>query len=189
VQKIDNFAFNVCPITSMVIPSSVTEIGNHAFAETRITSICVPSTVLTVGSNAFGTATVTCVADSTGTPSAEPTAEYYVCSKAVLESGTYCDNRAKVTFAADVTAIPYGAFAYEGGGSMPSCPSLTHLIIPDGVTSIQDYAFDYNSNLKSVVIANTVTTIADYAFRDCTSLDTLVLSTSLTSISLNTLRV
>ena len=44
---------------------------------------------------------------------------------------------------------------------------VTELIIPEGVTSIGDYAFYNCSGLTSVVIGNGVTSIGNYAFYSC----------------------
>ena len=46
----------------------------------------------------------------------------------------------------------------------------TDLVIPDGVTSIGDYAFGGYSGLTSVTIPDSVTSIGSYAFNWCYSL-------------------
>ena len=56
------------------------------------------------------------------------------------------------------------------------------VIIPDGVTSIGNWAFRDCSNLKSVIISNSVTNIKEYAFRNCSSLESVTISDSVTSI-------
>ncbi len=50
-----------------------------------------------------------------------------------------------------------------------------------GVTSIEDLAFDYNSNLFSIIIPNSVTSIG-YSFRNCENLNSFYLPASVTSI-------
>ena len=47
-------------------------------------------------------------------------------------------------------------------------PSDGFIEIPDGVTTIGDYAFDSCKNLKSVKIPDSVTTIGNNAFQGCT---------------------
>lgn len=42
--------------------------------------------------------------------------------------------------------------------------------IPRGVTSIEDFAFMMNDNLKSIIIPSSVTSIGSMAFESCTSL-------------------
>ena len=55
-------------------------------------------------------------------------------------------------------------------------------IIPNSVTSIEDYAFYECSGLTSITIPNSVTTIDDYAFYNCSDLTSLTLPNSITYI-------
>ena len=59
---------------------------------------------------------------------------------------------------------------------------ITDLVIPEGVTSIGDYAFYYCSSLTSVTIPGSVTSIGDYAFSDCSGLTSVIIPGSVTSI-------
>ena len=47
---------------------------------------------------------------------------------------------------------------------------IRNVIIPDGATTIDDYAFYNCTSLTSVIIPEGVTSIGDYAFYNCTSL-------------------
>ena len=60
--------------------------------------------------------------------------------------------------------------------------NTTSYIIPDGVTSIGDWAFNGCSGLADIVIPDSVTSIGDYAFGDCSSLSSVVIPDSVTSI-------
>jgi len=62
------------------------------------------------------------------------------------------------------------------------CTSLTSIIIPDGVTSIEDYTFNGCSSLVSIAIPNSVTSIGEYAFTDCNNLSSISIPSSLTSL-------
>jgi hypothetical protein len=55
------------------------------------------------------------------------------------------------------------------------------LVIPDGVTSISDYAFYYCEALTSVNTGNTVTSIGGYAFVGCTNITTLTIGSTVSS--------
>ena len=55
-------------------------------------------------------------------------------------------------------------------------------IIPNGVTSIGDYAFSGCKNLTSITIPNSVTSIGDYAFYLCSSLTSVTIPDGVTSI-------
>lgn len=69
-----------------------------------------------------------------------------------------------------------------GEGIFYSCEGLTSVTIPNGVTSIGQYAFGYCSSLTSVTIPNGVTSIGDEAFEQCTSLTSVTIPNSVTSI-------
>lgn len=47
---------------------------------------------------------------------------------------------------------------------------ITNLVIPNSVTSINNYAFYCGSGFASVTIPNSILSIADYAFQNCTGL-------------------
>ena len=58
----------------------------------------------------------------------------------------------------------------------------TSYIIPDGVTSIDWYAFCDCYNLMNITIPDGVTSIGEYAFSDCYSLKSVTIPNSVTSI-------
>jgi hypothetical protein len=51
-----------------------------------------------------------------------------------------------------------------------NCSSLTSITIPDSVTSIENYVFEYCSSLMSVIIGKSVTSIGWSAFYGCNKL-------------------
>ena len=59
---------------------------------------------------------------------------------------------------------------------------ITSVSLPDGLTSIKEYAFDACSSLSSVTIPNSVTTIRGWAFQSCSSLTPVTIGNSVTSI-------
>ena len=56
------------------------------------------------------------------------------------------------------------------------------VVVPDGVTSIGDYAFWHCSNLKSVRLPDSVISIGDCAFESCDNLTSITMPNSITSI-------
>jgi len=92
----------------------------------------------------------------------------------------WLDGEATVTsviFANDnsVTSIGYNAF---------SATQITSITIPNGVTSIGNYAFFLCTSLTTATIPNSVTSLGNYAFKDCTALSsvTFTATSSVTSI-------
>jgi hypothetical protein len=61
---------------------------------------------------------------------------------------------------------------------------VNEIVIPNGTTSIGEYAFYNYSTLESIVIPNSVTTIGDYAFYYCTLLKSIVIPDDVTSIGI-----
>lgn len=59
---------------------------------------------------------------------------------------------------------------------------VTDLVIPDGVTAINDFAFVYCQNLTSVTLPNSVTSIGYCAFYECGNLLEITIPNSVTDI-------
>ena len=59
---------------------------------------------------------------------------------------------------------------------------VTDLVIPDGVTSIDDYAFYGCRGLTSVTIPDSVTSIGSSAFSGCNGLKSLIIGNGITNI-------
>ena len=65
---------------------------------------------------------------------------------------------------------------------------ITHVIIPDGVTSIGECAFSGCYSLTTIDIPERVTSIGLAAFTECSSLTTITIPDSVTSIGLYAFR-
>ena len=152
--KIQNGAFRV--------PDGVTRIGDSAFFDcTSLTSVIIPKSVTSIGSLAFlGCIRLTNVTIPDGVTSIGDAA--FAGSSTSInvsrENKNYCSvdgglyNKQKTTIL-HPGKIQNGTFR-----------------IPDGVTSIGDYAFDGYRSLTNVTIPDSVTNICYGAFLDCIKL-------------------
>ena len=107
--------------------------------------------------------------------------EYYaIFEKSVPGSGKLCST-VDYTFdesTGTITLIPtgsdddglYGYAEVEGGyGSSPfySNSKIRHIILQEGIRSMNDYVFENNTGIQTVSIPSTFTSIRDRAFEDC----------------------
>ena len=143
-------------ITKLVIKNGITGIGSFAFQHLyNLTEIVWPTDgkLKQIGPCAFAVTNLS------------------VCN--IPKGVTYIGTRAfygcplsKVTFPNTLKTIGEAAFAGEGGTKLAS------LSIPSSVTTIGNYAFYLNENLKSVTGGSGLVSIGSYAFYRCGKLST-----------------
>ena len=186
VTSIGDYAFSNCSsLTSVIIGNSVTSIGEGAFVYcSSLTSIQIPNSVTSIGEWALGyCSSLTSIEIGNSVTSIGNNAFAYCESltnivvdydNAVYESRNGCNaiiETASNTLIAGCknTIIPNGVTSI-GDIAFNGCSSLTSIQIPNSVTSIGDWAFAYCSGLSSIEIPNSVTSIGDRAFYGCSSL-------------------
>jgi hypothetical protein len=190
-RVIADYAFYQCyKLTSITIPESVTSIGGSAFYGcSSLASIIIPNSVTVIGEEAFRDCSVlTSITIPKGVTSIGEDA-FGGCSSltSVVWNATNCKDFS------DTYAAPFNGFSnisFTFGDNVEHIPAylcygITHLqsiVIPEGVTSIGESAFEYCSNLTSITIPNSVTNIGNSAFADCSSLTSITIPNSVTSI-------
>ena len=189
-----NNAFAGCSLSNIAIPDSVTAIGDYAFSHCCLSNIAIPDSVTAIGNGAFSHClllenisipkSVICL---NGNPFSDwggmleclsPTFIYeddVLFNKDKSEIVSFRNQKIESYIIPD-SVTAIGDYAFE------YCSSLSNIVIPDSVTAIGDGAFWGCSSLSNIVIPNSVTKIGDYAFSDCSSLSNIVIPNSVTKI-------
>ena len=160
-------------IKTVVIGNGVTSIGDYAFNDcTSLTSINIPSSVTGIGESAFSVCTSL---TSVTIPSSVTSIGYFAFFGCLaLETITVDEGNPTYDSRGDCNAI----IETESKTLITGCKNTA---IPDGVTSIADYAF-HNCALTSITIPNSVTSIGERAFEGCATLPSVTIPSSMTSI-------
>ena len=155
---IESYAFQGCSsLTSVTIPEGVRTIYGSAFHDCMyLTSINIPNSVTAVYGYSF-----------------------YNCSSLISinvseNNNSYCsiDGVLYSKYNTSLKELEY----YPIGKKDKS------YVLPDGITSIRDWAFRGCSSLTSITIPESVTYIGDSAFYGCSSLTSIAIPESVTSI-------
>jgi len=159
----DQAFFGKTIITSVTIPSSVTNIGYQAFGFSGITNIVVPSSVKKIGGYVF--------AGCSSLRSATLSTNISEISEAMFYD---CTNLQAIQIPLSVTNIANNAFM--------RCSSLTNIVLPQNLQSISYLAFMRATNLKTIHFPDSLKTIRFYAFQYCYSITNIVLPNNIETI-------
>ena len=160
VRGIGRGAFGDCiNLKSITLPDNLTIICDDAFSNCKsLTSINIPNKLVRICKNAFRNCQSLKHVDM-------PSVEKW-CN--IIFENSYS------------TPFVYGAEPYIDG------KKVEDLVIPDGVTSIGDFAFSEFSGLRSIDISDSVTNIGEYTFAGCTSLTSITIPDSVIDLGKGT---
>lgn len=175
VTSIGNHAFFGCSaLESVVLPASLTSIGRYAFFGCKaLKSLVLPENVVSIGTYAF----YQCSALTSVTFGSKIRTVY---------NGAFNDcTNLKTVQISDLAAwcnIEFGMensnpLTLDGANLYVGNQVITELVIPEGVTSIGDYAF-FGTNFRSVTIPDSVASIGHAAFSG-SAIERLVLNAAL----------
>ncbi|MBD5584217.1 MAG: leucine-rich repeat protein [Clostridia bacterium] len=143
---------------SLSISNDITIIGEYAFYRCNsITSVIIPNSVKEIGAYAFDNCLSLTNINYTGN----------------LTGWLTLDIATNILYSGETNRQ-----LYIGGNTIEG-----DLIIPNGITSIRDFAFYECSGITSITIPNSVKEIGESAFRNCTLLTTVTIPDSVTVIS------
>ena len=165
IKGIGDCAFKGCSsLTSITIPEGVEKIGDYAFADCNsLTNIEIPKSVTSIGQDSFYCENLENV--------------YFY---GMIED--WCN----ITLANSYCTPMYYARCFYMLNENNEFFELTEIVIPDTITSINDYQFYGFDNVTNIVIPTSVTTIGDEAFAGCYRLISITIPESVTSIGQST---
>lgn len=206
VLSIGDYAFMSCSLNKITIPNSVTSIGDGAFDSCRGLSRKIYENAYYIGNEenpylilleSYGDNITSCKIHET--------------TKFIMNNAfSGCGVLTSIDIPSSIISIGIAAFSYcddlkninvddknlfyksingnlytKDGKKLIQYATgkySSSFEVPEGVESIEPYAFYNCKNLKEVTISSTVTSIADYVFYRCKNLTKITIPNSVTSI-------
>jgi hypothetical protein len=212
VTNIGDFAFRDCVyMTDVTIGTNVVSIGNSAFKWSGLTNVTIPASVTTIGDTAFGGTSLIGISVNTNNPvfasvagvlfskdlnalvqypPANPASSYEI--PATVTS--IADFAFGSSYLLQAITVDSNNFAYVSVGGVLFNKSMTELVqypmgstatsyaIPDGVSSLSQYAFWACYNLANIEFPSSITSIGFDAFEN-SSFTNVTFSAGLTNIA------
>ena len=174
ITSIADEVFENKGLTSVTLPQNLTSIGNNAFKDNNLESLDIPNSVTAIGDSAF-------MGNSDLELYIFPSSSNPTVGNNAFPNG-YALTTKNVCFkfaATDAGKINDYYDNEDDNTSNPACPK--DVVIPQGVTSIGNYAF-WNNLLTSVIIPEGVTSIGVEAFAYNGVLNSIIIPEGVTSI-------
>lgn len=189
IKKVGVYAFNNCTgLTSVSLSDSVTILGNGAFYGcSKLPSISLPNSLKRICPYAFANCSTLV---SIIVPDSIRIIEhhlFYFCdhlSTVVLPEGiiridasafNWCARLKNINWPSSLKKICAFALANGGTNGYHSVDaSFENINLPEGLDTIENYAFLYRRSLKTVLLPNSVRFVGYSAFKNCSNITTPV---------------
>ena len=178
VTSIADKAFSGCSLRSITIPENVTSIGDSAFYRCNwLMEITIPENVSSIGRNAF------CECDALTSINVSENNKNY-CS---VDGIIYNKEKTALVCCPESHTPPHSVQEDKGSDEDNEYGNFyffrpIDITIPEGVTTICDYAFQDCYSLANITIPESVTSIGHEAFSGCRNLRSITIPESVTSI-------
>ena len=171
LTTIERYALYNSGFKDLIFPDNVTSIGNSAVRNCNsLTSVKIGRNSVSFGKNVFRKCTNLSSITFDGTEchfnGEDAFRDYGALSSVIItDISAWC----KSTFYSNSNPllITKNLLLQTADGSISA---IRHLMIPDDITAINNYAFYGCESLESIAIPNSVTAIANYAFSGCNNL-------------------
>ena len=174
LKEIIGKSFDGTALETLVLPEGV-EMLENAFGNcTRLKSVSLPSTLTKIG-NSSG------VPPFSGCHSLE-SIEIAEGNEVYASDGNCIMRKADNTLVLGLKASKIPSYTEHIGRSAFQGVALESVALPEGVTSIGDYAFAYNDRLKEIALPQSLTSIGGYAFSCCFALGKIAIPDGVTEL-------
>lgn len=187
IETIGEHAFSGCKnLTSVHLPEGLTSIEAYAFDSTKLTSVTIPSSITELKVGVFNRCEAlseVVLPEELITIGELVFANCYSLVEITLPSGLTTLGDQAFEYSALTSIVIPEKITVINIDTFWNCKKLTSVTLPEGLLKIDERAFYYCIALKEISIPNGVTEISIGAFQFCSELTTINLPTSLTKIA------
>ena len=174
LKEIIGKSFDGTALETLVLPEGVEMMGNAFGNCTRLKSVSLPSTLTKIG-NYVGTPPFS------GCHNLE-SIEIAAGNEVYASDGNCIMRKADNTLVLGLKASKIPSYTEHIGSHAFRDSGAESIALPEGVTSIGDYAFAHNDRLKEITLPQSLTSIGWYAFSDCFALGKIAIPDGVTEL-------